>query len=173
MAGLGPDARQGDTAFAGFLAAMGAEVTVDERGTKVRAERGTLRGGTFDLTHCSDTAQTLAVVAPFASEPVSITGIGFIRAKETDRIAAVATELARCGITVTVDADGWTIEPGRPAAAVIQTYEDHRMAMSFALLGLVAPGIAIADPGCVAKTFPGYWDLLDGLRPGPQAAGER
>ena len=117
-------------------------------------------GGTFDLTHFSDTAQTLAVVAPFAGSPVTVTGIGFIRRKETDRIAAVATELARCGIAVTVDPDGWTISPGRPRPTVVQTYDDHRMAMSFALLGLAAEGIEIADPGCVAKTFPGYWQLL-------------
>ena len=170
VAGLGPGALQGDTAFARVLAEMGAEVIVDEDGTEVRATAGALRGGTFDLTDCSDTAQTLAVVAPFASERVTVTGIGFIRAKETDRVAAVATELDRCGVTVRVDPDGWTIEPGRPHGATVQTYDDHRMAMSFALLGLAVPGIRIADPGCVAKTFPGYWDLLDALapdRPGP------
>ncbi len=158
--GLVTPAIQGDVAFAGVLATMGADVTVDSDGTEVRAVAGGLRGGTFDLTHFSDTAQTLAVVAPFASSPVTVTGIGFIRRKETDRIAAVATELTRCGIDVTVDTDGWTIAPGRPRPTVVHTYEDHRMAMSFALLGLAAEGIAISDPGCVAKTFPGYWDLL-------------
>ena len=98
-----------------------------------------------------------------------IGGIGFIRRKEIDRVAAVATELARCGVPVQVDDDGWTIGPARPAAATIETYDDHRMAMSFALLGLASPGIEIAGPACVAKTFPGYWRLLDGLRP-PKAA---
>jgi 3-phosphoshikimate 1-carboxyvinyltransferase len=73
---------------------------------------------------------------------------------------------------VTVDPDGWTIAPARPHGATVQTSDDHRMAMSFALLGLVVPGIRIADPGCVAKTFPGYWDLLDALRGAPRAAGE-
>lgn len=164
--GLGDAALQGDAGFADLLGAMGATVARTATSTTVTAERGTLRGGRFDLTHVSDTAQTLAVVAPFAAEPVTIEGIGFIRRKEIDRIAAVATELGRCGVGVAVDDDGWTIRPGAPHGAVVETYDDHRMAMSFALLGLVTEGIAIAGPGCVAKTFPGYWDLLDGLRPG-------
>jgi 3-phosphoshikimate 1-carboxyvinyltransferase len=158
--GLGSEAIQGDVGFLDVLAAMGATVTREAGGTTVTADRGTLRGGTFDLTHLSDTAQTLAVVAPFAAEPVRVTGIGFIRRKETDRIAAVATELARCGVDVTTEPEGWTIRPGVPTPAVVQTYDDHRMAMSFALLGLAVPGIRIADPACVAKTFPGYWAML-------------
>jgi 3-phosphoshikimate 1-carboxyvinyltransferase len=161
--GLGADALQGDARFADLLAAMGADVVRDAAGTEVRTA-GALAGGEFDLTHLSDTAQTLAVVAPFADGPVRIGGIGFIRSKETDRVHAVATELARCGIEVDEDDDGWTIRPGPPHPATVHTYEDHRMAMSFALLGLRAPGIAIEDPGCVAKTFPGYWELLDELR---------
>ncbi|CAN5831072.1 3-phosphoshikimate 1-carboxyvinyltransferase [soil metagenome] len=170
VGGLTDAARQGDAAFADVLSAMGAEVTRDADGTEVRSRRGHLRGGTFDLTHFSDTAQTLAVVAPFATEAVSITGIGFIRGKETDRIAAVAAELERCGVDVAIDDDGWTISPGRPHGAVLRTYGDHRMAMSLALLGLAGPGIAIIDPGCVAKTFPGYWRLLDEVRSVPPAA---
>jgi 3-phosphoshikimate 1-carboxyvinyltransferase len=164
--GLGPDALQGDARFADVLAAMGADVARDAGGTTVTVATP-LHGGDFDFTDISDTAQTLAVVAPFATAPVRISGIGFIRRKETDRIAAVATELGRCGITVHDDGDGWTIHPGAPQPAVVQTYEDHRMAMSFALLGLRAAGIEIADPGCVAKTFPGYFDLLEQLRPVP------
>ncbi len=160
VTGLGPAAMQGDTAFADVLAAMGAGVRRDAGGTEVTATAGSLDGGTFDLTHFSDTAQTLAVVAPFARAPVTVTGIGFIRRKEIDRVAAVATELARCGVTVHTDADGWTIIPSTPRPAVVQTSDDHRMAMSFALLGLVTPGMAIAEPRCVAKTFPGYWALL-------------
>jgi 3-phosphoshikimate 1-carboxyvinyltransferase len=171
--GLTAEALQGDVAFVDVLAAMGADVVRDPAGTEVRVERGGLHGGTFDLTHFSDTAQTLAVVAPFARGPVEVTGIGFIRRKETDRIAAVATELARAGIDVTVDDDGWTIRPGSPRPAVVRTYDDHRMAMSFALRGLGAPGIEIADPACVAKTFPGYWALLDQLSPGALGPGGR
>jgi 3-phosphoshikimate 1-carboxyvinyltransferase len=162
--GLGPDALQGDTAFADVLAELGCSVVRDASGTEVIARRGALGGGSFDLADFSDTAQTLACVAPFAIEPITITGIGFIRRKETDRIAAVAAELGRCGIRVDTLDDGWTIHPGPPQPAVVQTYDDHRMAMSFALLGLSAPGIAIADPSCVAKTFPGYWSMLASLR---------
>ncbi|MCB0986941.1 MAG: 3-phosphoshikimate 1-carboxyvinyltransferase [Acidimicrobiales bacterium] len=157
--GLHRTSIQGDTAFVDVLAALGLTVEDRESGLWVSADAPPL-GGSFDMTHMSDTAQTLAVIAPFCLSPVTVTGIGFIRQKETDRIAAVATELARCGIEVTVDPDGWTIHPGRPRPTVVQTYDDHRMAMSFALIGLAVDGIEIADPGCVAKTFPGFWELL-------------
>lgn len=162
--GLTDRSLQGDAGFADILGAMGATVRRDERGTEVRAQRGALAGGTFDLTHLSDTAQTLAAIAPFASDTVTISGIGFIRNKEIDRVQAVATELARLGVDVTVDPDGWTIQPGAPGPGVVQTYDDHRMAMSFALCGLRVPGIQIAGPACVGKTFPGYWDLLSQLQ---------
>ena len=164
VAGLGLDALQGDAGFADVLTQMGATVDRDQRGTTVNAERGHLSGGTFDFTHISDTAQTLAAIAPFAAAPVTITGIGFIRRKEIDRIAAVAAELRRGGVRVDDDPDGWTIHPGPVAPVTFETYDDHRMAMSFALIGLATTGIAIAGPGCVAKTFPGYWAMLDQIR---------
>ena len=168
--GLGSGALQGDAAFADLLGAMGCDVARTDAATTVsRPVDRPLAGGRFDLTHVSDTAQTLAVVAPYATGPVRIEGIGFIRRKEIDRIAAVATELARCGVPVRIDDDGWTIEPAAPQPAVIETSEDHRMAMSFALLGLRSEGIAIAGPACVAKTFPGYWQMLEGLRGAPGA----
>jgi len=140
------------------------EQPLTNRWIEVTSGPGALRGGTFDFTHISDTAQTLAVVAPFADGPVTIEGIGFIRRKEIDRVAAVAQELARCGVRVDTGADGWTIYPGPVHAAVVETFDDHRMAMSFALLGLRVPGMAIAGPGCVAKTYPGYWAMLEALR---------
>ncbi|OWY61963.1 hypothetical protein B7486_60965 [cyanobacterium TDX16] len=161
--GLGSSSLQGDVAFVDVLRQMGAEVDQDETSTTVTGT-GTLRGGVFDFTHISDTAQTLAAIAPFADSPVSITGIGFIRGKETDRIAAVVTELQRLGIQAKEKPDGLVVHPGTPQPGVVQTYDDHRMAMAFALIGLKVPGIEIADPSCVAKTFPGYWDVLDGLR---------
>ena len=161
--GLTDRAVQGDAGFADVLAEMGAEVTRDARGTEVRGT-GRLRGIDVDLAEMSDTAQTLAAVAVFAEGPTRVRGIGFIRHKETDRIAAVVTELRRCGIEAHEEDDGFLVVPGRPRPAVIQTYDDHRMAMSFALLGLVEPGIAIADPGCVAKTFPRYFEVLEALR---------
>jgi 3-phosphoshikimate 1-carboxyvinyltransferase len=112
----------------------------------------------------SDTAQTLAAIAPFADSPRRVTGIGFIRAKETDRISAVVTELQRLGVDAAEEADGFLIRPGVPQPGVVQTYQDHRMAMSFALIGLRVPGIRIADPGCVAKTYPSFWNELERLR---------
>jgi 3-phosphoshikimate 1-carboxyvinyltransferase len=118
-----------------------------------------------DLSDISDTAQTLAAVATFASGPTRVGGIGFIRNKETDRLSAVVRELTKLGIRAEQDPDGFTVHPGRPRPGRVATYDDHRMAMSFALLGLVHPGIAIDDPGCVAKTFPGYFASLDELRP--------
>jgi 3-phosphoshikimate 1-carboxyvinyltransferase len=103
-------------------------------------------------------------VAVFADRPTRVRGVGFIRGHETDRIAAVVRELRRCGIDASEEDDGFVVRPGTPRPARIETYDDHRMAMSFALLGLRSPGITIAAPGCVAKTFPGYWDELDALR---------
>lgn len=164
--GLGERSLQGDARFADVLADMGATVTRDETGTEIRAEAGALTGGTFDLRDISDTAPTLACISPFASDPVEMRGLAFIRHKEIDRIAAVANGLARCGIDVVEHTDGWTIRPGRPEPATIATLEDHRMAMSFSLLGLMATGISIEGPDCVAKTFPGYWHLLEQLAPG-------
>lgn len=163
--GLGRRSLQGDLAFAGVLGQMGAEVTQGAGWTEVRGT-GSLHGITIDMSDVSDTAQTLAVVAVFADSPTEVTGIGFIRRKETDRLHAVVTELRRCGIDATETDDGFRITPGPARPAVVQTYDDHRMAMSFALIGLRVPGISIADPGCVAKTFPDYWDVLAGLDPG-------
>src|SRR3546814_3267456 len=93
------------------------------------------------MSQISDTAQTRAVVAAVADGPTRVTGIGFIRGKETDRVGAVVTELRRAGIDASEEADGFVIQPGRPQPALIETYDDHRMAMSFALLGLTAAGI--------------------------------
>jgi 3-phosphoshikimate 1-carboxyvinyltransferase len=163
--GLGPDSRQGDARFADLLGAMGADVSRSAGGTTV-VGRGALRGlGDVDLSAMPDMAQTLAVVGVFADAPTRVRGIGFIRGHETDRIAAVVRELRRCGIEAREEPDGFVVHPGTPQPARVATYDDHRMAMSFALLGLRAPGIEIEDPDCVAKTFPGYWDVLDRLRP--------
>ncbi|MGI8792312.1 MAG: 3-phosphoshikimate 1-carboxyvinyltransferase [Acidimicrobiales bacterium] len=163
--GLGSTTTQGDLAFADVLASMGASVERSATVTEVRGT-GALQGVEVDMRDCSDTAQTLAAVAVFASTPTTVRGIGFIRRKETDRIGNVVGELRRCGIEAHEHDDGFTIVPGTPTSAVVETYDDHRMAMSFALLGLRSPGIQIADPECVSKTFPGFWDALDRLRPG-------
>jgi 3-phosphoshikimate 1-carboxyvinyltransferase len=161
--GLGAASIQGDTRFAQVLGAMGARVAQGDDWTEVTGTTE-LHGIDVDLSDMPDMAQTLAAVAVFADSPTTVRGVDFIRGHETDRITAVVTELTRCGITARESADGFVIEPGTPRAARIETYHDHRMAMSFALLGLRVPGIEIADPDSVAKTFPGYFAALDGLR---------
>ncbi len=161
--GLGRKSMQGDVGFADVLAGMGAEVVVGPDSIEVRG--GELRGVDVDLRHISDTAPTLAVVAAFADRPTEVRGIGFIRDKESDRVAGPVTELRRSGIDAEELADGFVVRPtGPPGPATFQTYDDHRMAMAFALIGLVVDGVAICDPGCVAKTFPDYFAALDQLR---------
>jgi 3-phosphoshikimate 1-carboxyvinyltransferase len=115
------------------------------------------------MNDISDTAQTLACVAPFAQGPTRIRNVAHMRLKETDRVTAVVTELRRVGLTVEEHPDGLTIHPGPLRPATIHTYDDHRMAMSFSLLGLRAPGIVIADPGCTAKTYPEFFEDLESL----------
>ena len=159
--GLGRSSLQGDLAFVEVLARMGADVDVGDDAVTVRGRE--LHGVEVDMADISDTAQTLAATAVFADSPTRVTGIGFIRRKETDRVGNVVRELRRCGIDAAEEDDGFVIHPGSPRPATVETYGDHRMAMSFALLGLRADGIRIADPGCVAKTFPGFWDALETL----------
>lgn len=171
--GLGADSIQGDTGFASLLQMMGA--TVDEVGDCIQVTGGPLQGVEVDLADMSDTAPTLAVAASVASTPSMVRGIGFVRGKESDRIAAVVSELRRCGVEARELADGFAVVPGpSPAGARIRTYDDHRIAMAFSVLGLVVPGMEIENPGCVAKTFPGFYEALDALRPaqGSSARGE-
>ncbi len=161
--GLGRNSLQGDVAFADVLAQMGAEVLVEDDAIEVQGR--SLRGIDVDLRHISDTAPTLAVVAAFADGPTRITGIGFIRGKESDRVAGPVAELVRCGVPAAETDDGLIVRPdGGPHGATFDTYEDHRMAMAFALVGLRVEGVAVNNPGCVAKTFPGYFAALEQLR---------
>ena len=161
--GLGTESLQGDLDFVRVLEQMGCAVTMDAAQTTVVGPAA-LRGVTVDMSQISDTAQTLAAVAVFADSPTRVTGIGFIRGKETDRVRAVVTELQRLGIDAVEEEDGFLIHPGVTKAAAVQTYDDHRMAMSFALIGLRYEGVTILEPGCVAKTFPEYWEVLETLR---------
>lgn len=159
--GLGIESLQGDLDFVYVLEKMGATVEVGDDATIVRGPAdGVLRGGEFDMTEISDTAQTLAAIAPFASSPVTIRGVAHNRIKETDRIANVAIELRKLGQDVEEFEDGMTIHPAPVTPAEIETYDDHRMAMSFGVTGLRAAGVRILDPGCTAKTFPDYFDRL-------------
>ena len=112
----------------------------------------------------SDTSLTLAAIAPFAEGPVTIRNIEHTRHQETDRIHAMVTELRKLGVPVVEHQDGVEISPAQISPADIETYEDHRVAMSFSLIGLKAPGIRIKDPGCVSKTFPTFFDVLATLK---------
>jgi 3-phosphoshikimate 1-carboxyvinyltransferase len=167
--GLGTSSPQGDARFAEVLGRMGAGV--ERAGDRTTVTGAPLRGIDIDLRDQPDMAQTLAVVAVAAEGATTVRGVEVIREHETDRIRDVVGELRRCGITAEEHADGFTIHPGTPQPATIETHHDHRMAMSFALLGLRSPGITIADPDCVAKTFPGYWSVLDSLGHGGNAEG--
>jgi 3-phosphoshikimate 1-carboxyvinyltransferase len=159
--GLGTDSLQGDLDFVDILEAMGCEVEMTDSETIVRGPAGgQLRGGDFDMTEVSDTAQTLAAIAPFADSPVTIRGVAHNRIKETDRISAVATELRKLGQEVEEFEDGMTITPKPIIPADIETYDDHRMAMSFGVTSLRAHGIRILNPQCTAKTFPHYFERL-------------
>ena len=160
--GLGQRSIQGDVAFVDLLADMGASVAVLDGATEVTG--GELHGVDVDLRDLSDTAPTLAVVAALADSPTHVRGIGFIRTKESDRIGAVVEELRKCGVDASEEADGFVVRPSTLHPAVIDPHDDHRLAMAFALLGLRAPGIEIADAECVAKTFPTYFDVLESLR---------
>jgi 3-phosphoshikimate 1-carboxyvinyltransferase len=162
--GLSRASGQGDVGLVDVLAAMGASVVADTEGIEVRADEP-LHGITVDMADMSDTVPTLAVVAAFAEGTTRITGVGFIRRKESDRLGALVHELQRCGVNAREEPDGLVIETSSPHGARVETYDDHRMAMSFALLGLRLPGIEIADPDCVAKTFPDYFDVLATLGP--------
>lgn len=157
--GLGRRSLQGDIGLADVLGDMGMAVEWGDNWVRVTST-GLLHGVEVDMVDISDVAQTLAIVATAADSPTRVTGIGFIRAKETDRIAAVVTELRRLGIDAVEEPDGFMVHPGQPLPGVVHTYDDHRMAMSFAVLGLAHAGITIADPHCVAKTYPGFWQDL-------------
>ena len=155
---------QGDIAFLQVLEKMGCKVQEDDNGNVMVSgtEDGRLQGGfTVDMSAFSDQALTLAAIAPFADAPITITGIGHIRLQECDRIHAIASNLSALGIKVDEKEDEVTIYPGMPKGCNVETYEDHRVAMSFALTGLRAEGVCIKDPSCCKKTFAEYFDVLE------------
>lgn len=153
---------QGDTAFLHVLEKMGCTAQEEADGILMLPPEYTFEGGAFDLSAFSDQALTLAAIACFAAEPVAITGIGHIRYQECDRLMAITTNLKTMGITCDqVNEDQIVIHPGKPNACNIQTFEDHRVAMAFAIPGLVTDGIVIEDPGCCQKTFENYFEVLE------------
>lgn len=158
------DSLQGDIAFIRILEQMGCSSRETPEGILVSPPAaGTFKGVTVDMSACSDQAITLAAIAVFADGPTTITGIGHIRYQESNRIAAITAELSKMGIRCEEGESSITIYPGSPSPCQVDTYDDHRMAMGFSLIGLRSPGIAIKDPGCCRKTFENYFDVLSEL----------
>lgn len=155
---------QGDVNFLDVLVQMGC--TIEEADNSILVTRNSsLRGVDVDMRDISDTAQTLAAIAPFADSPTRIRGIASARVKETDRIHATCAELARLGVRVEEHEDGMTIYPvEKMRPAIVQTYNDHRMAMAFSLIGLRFNGVTIENPSCVSKTFPNFFEVLETIR---------
>lgn len=161
---LSRTSKQGDVAFVDVLQGMGCLIREGDGFVEVSAA-GSLCGVDVNMRDIPDTAQTLAAIAPFASSPTRIRGIASARVKETDRIHAACAELTRLGVQVEEQEDGMTIYPcGRFTPASVKTYDDHRMAMAFSLVGLRVPGVSIENPSCVSKTFPGFFEVLESLQ---------
>jgi 3-phosphoshikimate 1-carboxyvinyltransferase len=163
--GLTSRSLQGDVGFIDVLERMGCRVEQSEDSIAIHGPPpGELRGIHVDLNAMPDTAQTLAVAALFADGPTRITNVANLRIKETDRLAALESELMRLGARVELAGDGLTITPPESITpAAVETYGDHRMAMSFALAGLRADGITVKDADCVSKSFPDFFDALASL----------
>jgi len=166
--GLGRGSAQGDLRFVDLLARLGARCEIADGYVEVVGARyGTgLRGLEVDMGEISDTWMTLAALAPFALEPVTIRGVAHTRRQESDRVSAMAAELRRLGARVDEAGDGLTVHPSSSAlrGAAVRTYDDHRIAMSLALVGLRVPGVVIEGAECVSKTFPEFFAALERLR---------
>jgi 3-phosphoshikimate 1-carboxyvinyltransferase len=164
IANLSADSCQGDVGFIKILERLGCRVSSGDEGLTV--EGGPLRGIEVDMATMPDLVPTLAVLAAFAQGETVITNVAHLRHKESDRLTAVAAELKKMGIAVQETGDGLRITGGEPRGTAIDTYQDHRIAMSFAVAGLKAPGTAINDPECVAKSFPEFWEFFSRLEEG-------
>lgn len=162
LQGLGADSVQGDIEFLRLLGRMGARVRWRPEGVEVSGT-GRLDGIDVAMNAMPDLVPTLAAIAPFCSTPTRIRAVAFIRHHESDRIRALATELGRLGATVHECEEGLLIEPSQLRAAAVETYDDHRIAMAFAVAGLRAAGIRIRNPGCVSKTYPDFFRDLAAL----------
>jgi 3-phosphoshikimate 1-carboxyvinyltransferase len=167
--GLSRGSKQADVGFADVLTQMGCEVREGPDWIEVAGpSAGALLGVDVDLNAMPDAVQTLAVTALFARGPTRIRNVANLRLKETDRLAALGAELSRLGARVDLERDGITIfPPARVSPAAVNTYDDHRMAMSFAIAGLAAQGIVIRDAGCVKKSYSGFFDALAALTTQP------
>ena len=162
--GLGDTSGQSDALFRDLLRQMGCEVATTKDNTTVRRNLGkALAGISTNLAEASDLVPTLAAVCCFADSRSEITGVGFIRKKESNRIEGLADQLNRCGARVTPTPDGLIIDPSEMHGAIIDPMHDHRIAMALALVGLRVSGVEISDPGVVSKSWPDYWSVLDAL----------
>jgi 3-phosphoshikimate 1-carboxyvinyltransferase len=159
--GLNRDSLQGDVEFCDCLERMGCHAHYGDDSIRLVGHK--LVGIDVDMNAISDMVQTLAAVALFAEGPTTIQGVAHIRHKESDRIGDLAVELRKLGARVDVLDDGLRITPGEHQPARIETYDDHRMAMSLAVVGLARPGVVILNPECTAKTYPDFWTDLDKL----------
>ncbi|MHC4598014.1 MAG: 3-phosphoshikimate 1-carboxyvinyltransferase [Planctomycetota bacterium] len=159
--GVGAVSRQGDSAFLSLLEAMGARTAKGE--TWMEAKGPVSKGGNFDMNGMPDAVPTLAMVGLFAPSPTEIRKVPNLRVKESDRIAAVASELTKLGARVETFDDGLRVTPGTRRGAILHTHEDHRMAMTFAVAGLAIPGVVLENPGCVSKSFPDFFERLEAL----------
>lgn len=156
------DSMQGDVAFLRILERLGCTAQDLPEGILLSPPPdGHFPGVSVDMGACSDQAITLVAIAPFADSPTTITGIGHIRFQESDRLTAIVTELKKMGVTCEYTDSSVTIFPGLPQPSLVDTYEDHRMAMGFSLIGLRSKGVAIRDPGCCRKTFENYFEVLE------------
>ena len=159
---LAVDSVQGDAAFLELLERMGARLIRHPESVEVQGT-GRFAGVDADMSAMPDMVPTLAALAPFATSPTRIRNVGFIRHHESDRLRALATELRRLGADVQELEDGLAIEPSALKPAAVETYDDHRIAMAFAVVGLKLPGVRIRNPGCVAKTYPNFFRDLAAL----------
>ena len=161
IANLDLESIQGDIDFLSVLARMGCHLISSPQGLTV--EGGPLQGIHMDMSAMPDLVPTLGVLASFADGETVISGVAHLRHKESNRLAAVVTELGKMGITAEETPDGLRIIGGTPQGAEIETYDDHRIAMSFAVAGLKAKGVVIHNPDCVAKSFPDFWEYFENL----------
>ena len=159
--GISRNSRQGDIRFPSLLEAMGCKVLHETDG--IRVAGAPLSSIEADMSDMPDLVPTLAVVAAFARGTTVIKNVAHLREKESDRLSSVVNELSRMGIDANPTESGLVITGGKPSGAEIETYEDHRIAMSFAVAGLGVPGVIIRDEHCVGKSFPEFWDVFEGL----------
>jgi len=159
---INPRSAQGDIHFPEALMRMGCSVSSDSHSITVSGTKS-LKGIEIDMSNMPDVAQTLAVVAAFAKGTTVLRGLSTLRVKETDRIEALHTELAKVGISSEIGPDYLIVRGGEPKGGCIATYEDHRMAMSFAMMAAKVPGMQIEEPQVVEKSFPTFWDTLSSI----------